>query len=216
MQYIDMIKLVYGTNNPAKYQSMKKRLIDFPLNIININEIKIELWEPDESADNPLANAELKALGYFSQIKKPVFSCDSGLYFDEVSDEDQPGVHIRRIHGQNLKDEEFVDYYSKLAAKYGGRLTAHYRNAICMVINEKTIYKYDGVDIESPKFYIVEKAHKKYKEGYPLDSISVHIESGEYYYDLKQDKYGWGRQEIGYRNFFLNSLDLIKIKEQKK
>ncbi len=203
-----MTKIVYGTNNPAKLASMRKRLRDLPMTIIGLNELNMELWEPEESGDDPLTNAELKAIGYFKQIERPVFSCDSGLYFDNVPDEDQPGVHIRRIHGQNLKDREFINYYVKLAKKYGGRLTAHYRNAICLVMNENTIYKYDGEDICSPKFYLVKKQHSKYKSGFPLDSISTHIESGQYFYDLNRSKYsdGWGLD--GFMRFFKENLKI--------
>lgn len=44
----------------------------------------------------------------------PVFSCDSGLYFDNVPDEIQPGVHVRTINGKYLSDEEMLAYYTGL------------------------------------------------------------------------------------------------------
>ncbi len=180
------------------------------MDIIGLNELPVELVEPEESGNGPLTNARIKAESYYSQIHKPLFSCDSGLYFENVPDSDQPGVHIKRIHGQNLKDKEFIDYYGSLASKYGGRITAYYRNSIYLVINENTVFYYDGEDIQSEKFYIVDKSHSVYKKGFPLDSLSKHIESNKYYYDLDQSKNDNFTFINGFRNFFLNSLQLKK------
>lgn len=41
----------------------------------------------------------------------PVFSCDSGLYFDGVhgvQEEIQPGVHVRNVNGRSLLDEDHI------------------------------------------------------------------------------------------------------------
>lgn len=202
------MKIIYGTNNPSKLLSMKKMLDELPIKIVGLSELGIELSEPEEPFDELILNAEIKAMSYYQQLKRPVFSCDSGLFFDEVTPEDQPGAHIRRIHGQNLKDEEFVHYYSGLASKYGGRLTAQYRNSICLIIDKNRKFEYDGDDLASPKFYIVEKAHKIFTKGYPLDSISVHIDSGKYYFDIQKNKYDNGLQAKGFFEFFRRSLEI--------
>lgn len=194
--------LIYGTKNPSKLKSMRKMLEGLDLNITGLNELSIELPEPEETGNNPLSNAEIKARAYFKQLRKPLFSCDTGLYFENVSDEDQPGVWIKRIHGNNLQDKEFIDYYSKLASKYGGRLTAYYKNSIFLMLDEDRFFSYDGNSIRSEKFYIVDKPHTIYKKGFPLDSLTVHIESNRYYYDLGRSKNdSWGII-TGFRNFF--------------
>ena len=205
------MNLIYGTYNPSKLKSMNKMVAGLRLNITGLNKISPDLNEPVESGNDPLSNAIIKAEYYFERIQKPIFSCDSGLYFENVSTEDQPGVRIKRIHGKNLKDEEFISYYSKLAKKYGGKLTAYYKNSICLILDECTSYKFDGLEIQSEKFYLVEKPHKIYKKGFPLDSLSVHIESGQHYYDLGHSKNeNWGIVE-GFRNFFIDSLKLEVI-----
>lgn len=202
-----MKELIYGTNNPAKLKHMKDMTKGLPVKIISLAELDMDLWEPEETSNDLLTNAEIKARGYFEQIGRPVFSCDSGLYFDEVNPEDQPGGHIRRIHGQNLKDEEFIDYYGKLATKYGGLLTARYRNSICLVMDKNTVYKYDGEDLSSPRFGLIDKPHHKYRPGFPLDTISIHLESGQYYYDLDKTKYDYVYLKNGFRNFFKRRLN---------
>lgn len=204
--------LIYGTYNPAKLESMKKTLKGLDLCITGLGNLDIKLEEAEESGKEPLANAQQKARCYYKQLKRPVFSCDSGLYFEGVAEEDQPGVLIKRIHGQNLSYAEMLTYYSKLAAKYGGRLTAYYKNAICLVLSENEVYKYDGEDIWSEKFYIVDKPHKIYREGFPLDSLSVEIKSMKYYYDLEEDDDDNLGVISGFRNFFIRSLKDYGIK----
>lgn len=202
--------LIYGTHNPAKLYSMKKTLGGLELSIIGLDELHTELMEAEESGKDPMANAVQKAVSYYEQIKRPVFSCDSGLYFENVEEEDQPGVMIKRVHGKTLTYREMLGYYSNLAARYGGKLTAYYKNAVCLVMDEKHIYKYDGKDIWSEKFYIVDKPHEKYREGFPLDSLSVEIKSMKYYYDLDDNNSENLGVINGFRDFFIKSLNDYK------
>ena len=200
------MNLIYGTHNPAKVESMTKALNGLDICITGLVTLNIKLEEAEENGKDPLSNATQKAMTYYKQIKRPVFSCDSGLYFEGVDEEDQPGVLIKRIHGNNLTYKEMLTYYSNLAAKYGGRLTAYYKNSICLVMSDEETYKYDGEDICSEKFYIVDKPHKEYREGFPLDSLSVEIESMKYYYDLEDDKSKNLGVISGFRSFFIRSL----------
>jgi inosine/xanthosine triphosphate pyrophosphatase family protein len=196
------LDLIYGTGNPSKLKSMKKMLKGMNLTIRGLRDLPVLLEEPEETGNDPLSNAVIKAEFYYQQLKKPLFSCDSGLYFENVEEHDQPGVHIKRIHGQNLKEKEFIDYYSRLAAKYNGRLTAYYKNSICLVLDENNIFKFDGASIQSERFYIVDKPHRIYREGFPLDSLSVHIESDRYYFDLGKTKNDSPGIIEGFRGFF--------------
>lgn len=69
--------LIYGTHNPAKLYSMIKALGGLELSIIGLDELHMELMEAEESGKDPMANAVQKAVSYYEQIKRPVFSCDS-------------------------------------------------------------------------------------------------------------------------------------------
>ncbi|MBK1811918.1 hypothetical protein JHL18_14950 [Clostridium sp. YIM B02505] len=201
------MKLIYGTYNPSKITSMRKMLDGIDIEITGINSVDFKLRESDETGKDPLANAIQKATTYYEQLKKPVFSCDTGLFFEEVEEEDQPGVLVKRIHGEDLSYREMIDYYSNLAAKYGGRLTAYYKNGICLYIDSDHIYKYDGEDICSEKFYIIDKPHKRYREGFPLDTLSVDIETMKYYYDLEDEKSESLGVISGFKEFFIRSID---------
>jgi 8-oxo-dGTP diphosphatase len=205
------MKLLYGTGNPAKLSAMKSRLEQLDIELIGLNDLEAEgniIPEVVECGNTPLENAKLKALAYYEAFHIPVFSCDSGLYFDNVSDEIQPGVHVRNIKGKCLSDDEMLKYYSGLVKDYG-KLVARYRNAICFVMDEKHVYEAMEPNMESEKFILTDKPHSTIrKEGFPLDSISIDIRTGKYYYDLPEDKLEQVAVEDGFLEFFKKVLNL--------
>jgi 8-oxo-dGTP diphosphatase len=205
------MKLLYGTGNPAKLSAMKSRLEQLDIELIGLNDLRAEgknIPEVVEDGDTPLENARLKAVAYYETFQIPVFSCDSGLYFDNVPDEVQPGVHVRNINGKCLSDDEMIDYYSGLVKRYGN-LMARYRNAICFVVDEKHIYEAMEPAMESEKFILTDKPHGTIrKKGFPLDSISLDIKTYQYYYDLPEDRLEQVAVEDGFLEFFKNVLNL--------
>ncbi len=147
-----------------------------------------------------------EALAYFDAFQMPVFSCDSGLYFDNVPDEIQPGVHVRTVKGKYLSDEEMIAYYGGLAGQYG-KLTARYRNAICLVMDENHIYESMDLSIASEPFILTDTPHSAVrKKGFPLDSLSLDIKTGKYYYDLTDEEMERFAVEDGVLLFFEKTL----------
>lgn len=197
-----MKSFIYGTGNPAKLQYMRKSLAPLAIEIIGVNEIDATLPIIDESGNSPLENSRIKALAYYAALKQPVFACDSGLYIDGLSDEEQPGIHVRRIGNRTLNDEEMTAHYAKVARGLGGKAKARYKNAICLVISEEVIYEHFGDDISGEEFYLVDKPHPKRVEGFPLDCISARIDDGSYYYDYERDSVASGDMAIGFQTFF--------------
>jgi 8-oxo-dGTP diphosphatase len=101
-----------------------------------------------------------------------------------------------------------LKYYSGLAKDYG-KLVARYRNAICFVMDEKHIYEAMEPNMESQKFILTDKPHSTIrKKGFPLDSISLDLRTGKYYYDLPEDKLEQVAVEDGFLEFFRNVLNL--------
>ena len=185
------MKLLYGTSNKSKIRVMKEYIASLGIEISSLDDVSAPLPDIDESGSSPLENARIKALAYYKALKTPVFSCDSGLYIDGLDDTRQPGVHVRRINGRRLNDDEMIAYYSALANEFGGKLTARYQHSICLVMDDAKIYEHAGEDLASQRFYIVSKPHPRRYEGFPIDSLSVEIQSGMYYYDIEncQDIY---------------------------
>lgn len=205
------MKLLFGTGNQAKLSAMSSRLERLDIELIGLNDLKVKGYsipEVLECGNTPLENARLKALAYYEAFHMPVFSCDSGLYFDDVPDEVQPGVHVRNVNGKCLSDEEMIEYYAGLANKYGN-LVARYRNAICFVMDEDHIYEAMELSMESEKFILTDKPHSAIrKKGFPLDSISVDIKTNKYYYDLPDNKLEQVAVEDGFLMFFKKVLNL--------
>jgi 8-oxo-dGTP diphosphatase len=75
------LQLIYATTNPAKIASMRTCLSNTGIEIIGLNEFGT-LPDAPEEGNVPMENARQKAQFYFNIIKKPLFSCDSGLFFD--------------------------------------------------------------------------------------------------------------------------------------
>lgn len=194
--------ILYGTGNPAKLEAMRRRLERLNIEIIGLRDVEGEIPKVEEDGSTPLENARKKALEYYKAFHMPVFSCDSGLYIDNISEEEQPGVHVRTVNGKYLSDDEMIEYYTGLARKYGD-LTARYRNAICLVMDEENIYEAMEENTASEKFIITSKPHSTIrKEGFPLDSISLDIATGKYFYDLDENQIDLVAVEDGFLEFF--------------
>ena len=179
-----MLKILYRTTNKGKLQAMRTALESFDLEIVGLNDMEGELPIIEENGTTPLENAQIKAKAYYERFKMPVFSCDSGLYFDELDEKEQPGLYVRRVGGKELTDDEMIAYYAALARRHGGKIIGQYRNAICFVLDEQHCYSSMDESIFTEKFIMTAIPHPKRVEGFPMDSLSIDIPTGKYYYDL--------------------------------
>ena len=152
------MKLLFGTGNPAKLEVVKRRLEPLGIELIGLKDLDKEIPNVVENGATPLENAEKKAKAYYEAFHMPVFSCDSGLYIDNIPDSEQPGVHVRTVNGKYLTDDEMLEHYIKMAVKYGD-LVARYRNAICLYLGEGMVYSAMDKDMESEPFIITSIPH---------------------------------------------------------
>ena len=175
------MELIFGTGNHGKLMMMKDFLEELNVDLIGLDDLAGVEESPEESGSTPLENARMKAEYYYRIFQKPVFSCDSGFYIHGLPEEEQPGVHVRNVGGRRLSDEEMTAYYSGIAHRLGGKCLAEYRNAICLIMNSRERYEYEGADIGGGSFYLVDRAKEQKEEGFPLDCISVDIVTGNYF-----------------------------------
>ena len=204
------MKLIYGTKNPAKLESMRRILKELPIEVVGLNELSVQIGEVEESGNSPLDNARFKAEAYYSVLKEPVFSCDSGLYIDGLDEERQPGVYARRVKGKTLSDDEMIRYYAGIAKEFGGKVTAQYKNAICLVMSNSKSYESMDEDISSERFILTDKPHPVRIKGFPLDSISIDENTGEYYMDIKNEETESDMIGKGFREFFAKVINKIE------
>ena len=175
------MKLLYGTGNPAKVAAMQNRLSGLGIELISLSDLRAQGREiPDvpETGNTPLENARQKALAYYEAFQMPVFSCDSGLYFEDVPEEIQPGVHVRTVNGVYLTDDQEHSYEAMTP------------------------------DMESEKFLLTDTPHSSIRRpGFPLDSISLDPQTGKYFYDLPETAVDQVAVEEGFLTFFQKIIE---------
>ncbi len=211
------IQIIYGTGNPAKLLAMKRWLSPLPVSLIGLREAESQFGKKaptvEETGNNPLENARLKARAYYDCFKKPVFSCDSGLYLwnyetgQMLPDELQPGICVRRRGEHRYTDEELLTYYTGLVKQYG-LLMGRYQNAISMVVSEEQYFESEDESLWGEAFLLTDVPHRKRISGFPLDSISLEMKSGNYYYDLKGELQDKIAARCGFQKFFENIVNM--------
>jgi len=199
------VKLLFGTTNKSKILFMKRHVEPLGIKILSLADVNAPKLNIQENGNSPLENAKIKALAYYDALKMPLFSADSGLYIEGLENNRQPGINVRG-QGDWMSDDDAIAFYSALAKEMGGSMTARYKNAICLVLSPTEIYEYMGENIASDPFLLVAKPHEKRREGFPLDSLSVHIGSGKYYYDDDDDFGKYSLIGSGFATFFKRTL----------
>lgn len=198
------MKLLYATGNPAKFAAMKRRLEPLGIELYSLNDMKqkgMHVPQVEETGNTPLENACIKAQAYYEAFQMPVFSCDSGLYFEGAAAKEEPGVHVRTQGGVSLTDAQVSRRMIDLVRKYG-TITAYYRHAICMIVDEKHRYEVMDASTESRRFYLVETPHCGENRGFPIDRLSIDIETGNYFYDISEEAVDKLAVEEGVLKFF--------------
>ena len=179
-----MKRLLFATGNLAKVKRFYNLLLEKNIEMISLSDINLEL-DVEENGIDAIENALIKARAYNASTHLPVLAMDDTLYFDNVPEELQPGMYVRRVNGKRLNDNEMIKYYSNLASKYGqdGKLTGRWIYGMALIKdNEEFTYTWSKED-----FYIVDKASSIINPGYPLNSISVNKKLDKYFTDITEE-----------------------------
>lgn len=178
------MKILLATTNPAKIKRYASKIQEKGIEVITLRDIDLKL-EVEENGKNAIENAIIKARAYANICDYPVFAMDDNLYIDDIPEEKQPGMFVRRVNGRRLNDDEMLDYYSNLAHEYGegGKLTCRWIYGIA-VINNGSLSTYTW---SKEDFYIVDKPSNKINPGYPLNTISINKKLNKYFTDITED-----------------------------
>lgn len=181
-----MKKVLFATGNESKAKRFKDGLLRNGIEIITIKDIDEDI-EVLEDGKDAIENALIKARAYAKVLDIPVFAMDDSLYIDNIPDDKQPGLYVRRVNGKRLSDEEMFTYYSNLAHEYGedGKLTCRWVYGIAVINNGvESTYTWNKDD-----FYIVDKLSDKIDPGYPLNTISINKKLNKYFTDMTKEDY---------------------------
>ncbi len=180
-----MKEILFGTSNQAKIKQLQGALAPIGISVRGVAD-KALLPQVEENGTTAQENARKKAVAYAKHLGAEVLSMDNALYFDRLSPEEQPGVNVRRIKGSAARpaDEEMLEYYSKLIARFGDRTTGRWEFAICAAAPSG---EYRETTIISPRIF--EKTpSSKIIPGYPLESLQIDPATGKYISEMSQEE----------------------------
>lgn len=179
-----MRKVLFATGNPSKAKRFSKGLLENGIEVITLNDIDTEI-EVEENGKDAIENALIKARTYAKVVNMPVFAMDDNLYLENVPEEKQPGMFVRRVNGKRLDDDEMIEHYINLVKEFGtdGKLTCRWVYGIAVINNGKeSTYTWSKDD-----FYMVDVPTDKVHPGYPLDTISINKKLNKYFTDVTQE-----------------------------
>lgn len=176
-------KVLFATTNPAKVKKYKDELKKRNIELLTLEELGIN-QKIEEIGKNAIENAKIKAKEYYELAQIPTIGMDNCLFIEELPEEKQPGTHVRRVNGNELNDEEMIEYYTNLVKENGGKLTAKWIFGMAFYNGTKM----NELSWNKSNFYLIDKPCEKRNPGYPLDSISVLPEKNKYFVELTQDE----------------------------
>lgn len=188
-------EIIIGTGNLSKIDKIKYSLSKTDVVVIGINEVSKVKLDIKEVGKTAVENARIKARAYSRMIGKPVLSTDAEIYIDGLSDEEQPGTRIKRINekGEDITDEELINYYSAIVDRLGGKTTEKVTNAFCIATPDGRLFETTITSIR----HLVSKPSEKRVNGRPQDSLQVDPETGKYLSEMTEEE-----KEIFWRKIF--------------
>lgn len=169
-------KLVIATRNPAKVEYYRDILIRFAPVVLGLSDLGVE-GKPTETGETAEQNAGIKARFYSEQTNLPVFCEDEALFADFLSEDSQPGVHVRRINGvDEVDDNVLLSHWEKLVAEIPkARRTGRWHIAYCLAMPDgkvKTVSRDHEVLFFSP-------SSKVRLPGWPMSSLEGSVRFGK-------------------------------------
>ena len=179
------MKILFATGNATKAKRFSIGLQKNGIEVISLKDIELDI-DVDENGKNAIENALIKARAYAKVTNMPVFAMDDSLYIDNVPEEKQPGMFVRRVNGKRLNDDEMLNHYIGLVKEYGqdGRITCRWIYGLA-VINRGKEYTYTW---SKQDFYMVEIPSDKRDKDYPLNSISINKKLNKYFTDITEEE----------------------------
>ncbi len=177
-----MITITMGTTNPAKISQIAGALAPLGIEVVGVADKKL-LPKVVEDGTTIQENARKKAIAYAKTLNRRIFSMDNALYLNGLSLQDQPGIHVRRIGGQERNtDDELLEHYQKVVRSLGDKVEGHWEFGVCVADPDGKIWE---TTIKSPRIF-TSKRSLSVVPGYPLESIQIDPESGRYISEMSE------------------------------
>ena len=178
------LRLLLGSTNPRKIREWRLMLERIPVELVDPHELGLAV-DAAETGDTPEENARIKAIAYFEASGIPAFSLDAALRIEGLPDDQQPGVHVRRIGGgDSLTDSQMVSYYSALLRGLGGDATGVWTFGVALgdreyVRTQRLTYR---TTLRATPSSVLDP-------GAPLNSLQFDAERGKYFAEMTPAEY---------------------------
>lgn len=176
-----MKQIVFATGNETKSKRFSKGLLKKGIEVLSLKDLNITL-DVEENGKTAIENALIKARACFKKTHMPTIGMDDTLYLENVPENIQPGLYVRRVNGKTLNDDEMIEHYISLVNNYGkeGKLNCKWVYGLALINEngEESTYSWYKDD-----FFMVNKQSDKINPGYPLNSISKYKKIDKYFSD---------------------------------
>lgn len=198
-----MKQVLFATTNPSKVKRFKEKLLKYDIELLCLKDVNIKN-DCVEDGSTAIENALIKARSCAKLTNMPVLAMDDTLYIDDIPDNLQPGLYVRRVNGKVLTDEEAINYYTNLVRTYGkdDKLMCKWIYGMALIYNGRE-YTYTW-SLENS--YIVNEPSKVMNPGYPFNSITKNKKNNMYYSEMTfADKAKVDEDESDVIEFIINS-----------
>ncbi len=180
-----MKKILFATSNESKSKRFSKGLLKKNIEVLNLKDLNIKL-EAKEDGKTAIENALIKAREGYKKTGMSTIGMDDTLYLENVPEEKQPGLFVRRINGKTLTDEEMIEHYINLVKKYGnnGKINCKWIYGLA-IVNEKG--EENTYTWSKDNFYMVDTKSNIINSGYPLNSISKYKIIDKYFTEITDE-----------------------------
>lgn len=179
------MEILFATGNESKAKRFDVGLNKHDIEVLSLNDIDINV-EVEENGKDAIENALIKARAYADKTDMVVMAMDDNLYLENVPEEYQPGMFVRRVNGKRLNDDEMIEHYVDLVKRFGndGKLISRWVYGLAVIKDGKEYtYTWNKED-----FYMVEEVSSVVNPGYPLNSISKVIGTDKYFSEINDDE----------------------------
>ena len=160
-----------------------------------MGRVAVELVDPHqlglavdaaETGDTPEENARIKSIAYFDASGIRTFSLDAALRIEGLPDDQQPGVHVRRIGGgASATDARMVRHYGALLRGLGGDATGVWTFGVALACDREHVHTqrltYHSTLRATPSSVL--------DPGAPLNSLQFDAERGKYFSEMTPTEY---------------------------
>lgn len=181
-----MKKILFATANPSKAKRFSKGLEKYDIEVLSLKDMNLDI-DVEENGKDAIENALIKARACFNETNMPSMGMDDTLYLENVPEDKQPGLFVRRVNGKTLNDEEMINHYANLVKEYGvdGKLGCKWIYGLAVIDENGNENTYTW---SKDNFYMVDVVSDIINPGYPLNSISKYKVLDKYFTEVTQEE----------------------------